>query len=126
MKTCPYNHEGLLGHRLVLWAAIHLPWTRRWIVRLDDAVGNGAINPAKTWWTDLEIVDGKVVLPRGTNRRGLSPAKPAKAQEIAYYPAAAMPPPDAQAPVPVDRKAALAVQPETPAAARARTRRPPQ
>lgn len=123
MKTCPYNHEGLLAHRAVLWAAIHLPWTRRGIVRLDDAVGQGSINPAKTWWTDLEIVDGKVTRPRGTNRRTLSAGKPVKAQEIAYYPAAAMPPPAAKDPVPVDRKAALAVRPELPDAARARGRR---
>ncbi|MEW6690225.1 MAG: reductive dehalogenase domain-containing protein, partial [Pseudomonadota bacterium] len=125
MKTCPYNHEGLLAHRALLWAAIRLPWTRRAIVRLDDRVGNGSINPAKTWWSDLEIAEGKVVAPRGTNRRGLSPDKVLKAQEIAYYPAAAMPPPDAKAPVAVDRKAALAVQPETPAAARARRRANP-
>ncbi len=120
MKTCPYNHEGLLAHRLFLWAAIHLPWARRWIVRFDDRIGNGSINPAKTWWTDLEIVDDKVVPPRGTNRRELAPDKPIKAQKIAYYPAAAMPPPDAKAPVPVDRKAALAVALEAPAAARNR------
>jgi reductive dehalogenase len=122
MKTCPYNHEGLLAHRVFLWAAIHLPWARRWIVRYDDRVGNGSINPAKTWWTDLEIVDGKVVPPKGANRRNLTPHKPAKAPEIAYYPAAAMPPPGAKTPVPVDRKAALAVRPESPASARARTR----
>jgi reductive dehalogenase len=125
MKTCPYNHEGLLAHRALLWAAIHLPFTRRWIVRLDDAVGNGAINAAKTWWTDLEIVDGKIVVPRGTNRRGLSlgkAAKPPAEHAIAYYPAAVMPPPDAKEPVPVDRKAALALaaKMESPAAARAR------
>jgi len=127
MKTCPYNHEGLLAHRAFLWAAIHLPWTRRWIVRFDDRIGNGAINAVKTWWTDLEIVEGKVAPPRGTNRRNLSVGKPAKAQEIAYYPAAAMPPPDAKAPVPVDRKAALAQasRMEMPAAARARTRGKP-
>jgi reductive dehalogenase len=112
MKTCPYNHEGLLAHRALLWAAIHLPFTRRWIVALDDRVGNGSINPAKTWWTDLEIVDGRIVVPRGANRRGLSLDKPLKAQEIAYYPAASMPPPDAKGPVPVDRKAALATFPE--------------
>jgi reductive dehalogenase len=122
MKTCPYNHEGLLAHRMLLWAAIRLPWTRPWIVRLDDAIGNGAINPVKTWWTDLEIVDGKIVPPKGTNRRNLSVGKAAKPQEIAYYPAAAMPPPDAKVPFAVDRKAALAVTPESPAAARARTR----
>ncbi len=123
MKTCPYNHEGLLAHRMVLWAAIHLPWTRRWIVRFDDAIGNGSINAAKTWWTDLEIVEGKVVKPKGTNQRGLSLEKAATtpaAHRIAYYPASAMPAPDAKQPVPVDRKAALGVQLETPAAARAR------
>ena len=120
MKTCPYNHEGLLAHRAFLWAAIHLPWARRWIVQLDDRIGNGSINPAKTWWTDLEIVEGKVVAPRGTNRRGLALDKALKPQKIAYYPAAVMPPPDAKQSFPVDRKAALTVAPESPAAARAR------
>jgi reductive dehalogenase len=122
MKTCPYNHEGLLAHRAVLWAAIHLPFTRRWIVRLDDRLGNGSINAAKTWWTDLEIVDGRIVAPRGTNRRGLAVgrAESSAQREIAYYPADAMPPPDAKDPVPVDRKAALAVEPELPRQARAR------
>jgi reductive dehalogenase len=108
MKTCPYNHEGLFAHRLALWAAIHLPFARRFIVRLDDALGYGAINPVKTWWSDLEIVEGKVVKPRGTNRRNLNPEKKLKEQEIAYYPAALMPPPDAKGAVPVDRRAALA------------------
>ena len=120
MKTCPYNHEGLLAHRAFLWAAIRLPWVRRWIVRLDDAIGNGAINPAKTWWTDLEIVGDRVVKPRGANRRGLTPLKAVAAQQIAYYPAAVNPSPAAKTPVPLDRKAALAVRPETPAEARAR------
>jgi ferredoxin len=122
MKTCPYNHEGLLGHRVLLWAAIHFPFTRRWIVRLDDALGYGAINAAKTWWTDLEIVDGRIVVPRGSNRRGLSVGKAESStqREIAYYPAKMMPPPDAKDPVPVDRKTALAVKPESPGHARAR------
>ena len=29
MKTCPYNHEGLLVHRAFLWLAIHVPAARR-------------------------------------------------------------------------------------------------
>jgi hypothetical protein len=58
-----------------------------------------------------------------SNRRDLSPAKALKPQEIAYYPAAAMPAPDAKAPVMVDRKAALAERLESPASARARTGR---
>lgn len=112
MKTCPYNHEGLLAHRAFLWAAIRLPFARRLIVALDDRVGNGSINPVKTWWTDLEIVDGRIVKPRGTNRRGLSPRGAEKPREIAYYPAALMPPPDAAGPFPVDRKAARSAFPE--------------
>ena len=112
MKTCPYNHEGLLAQRAFLWAAIHLPFTRRWIVALDDRLGHGSINPAKTWWTDLEIVNGKVVAPRGSNRRGLSLGKPCKPTEIAYYPAPSMPPPGAQEPFPLQRKRALAAFPE--------------
>ena len=96
-------------------------------MRFDDRIGNGSINATKNWWTDLEIVAGKVVPPKGTNRRNLSVGKAAKAQEIAYYPATAMPPPDAKAPVAIDRKAALAqaARMETPAAAWARTRRKP-
>ncbi|HEX5612680.1 MAG TPA: hypothetical protein VFX67_08490, partial [Burkholderiales bacterium] len=74
------------------------------------------------WWTDLEIVEGKVVAPKGTNRRGLGLGRPVKSQEIAYYPAAAMPPPEAKMAVPLDRKAALAMRPETPAEARERRR----
>lgn len=46
-----------------------------------------------------------------------------KGHEIAYYPAPVMPPPDANQPIPVDRKAALNVRPETPAEARARRSR---
>jgi hypothetical protein len=112
MKTCPYNHEGLLAQRAFLWAAIHLPFARRWIVALDDRLGYGSINPVKTWWSDLEIVNGKIVVPRGSNRRGLSLGKPRKQTEIAYYPAESMPPAGAQGPFPVNRKAALAAFPE--------------
>ena len=70
MKTCPYNIEGVLSERIFLWAAIRLPFTRRWIARLDDKVGNGSINPVKKWWWDLEWVDGATIEPsKGTNRR---------------------------------------------------------
>ena len=126
MKTCPYNHEGLLVHRAFLWLAIHVPAARRWIARLDDAVGNGRRNPVKKWWRDLEwLREGYAVEPRaGTNRRDLDPARkldPAK-QKIAYYPAAAMPVPDDPNAQAIDRKRGLiaAAAIETPATARAR------
>jgi ferredoxin len=126
MKTCPYNHEGLMLHRLFLWAAIHLPFTRRWIAALDDRVGNGNINWTKRWWLDLEIVGDEVRVPKLANARDLDLTKaqdPAK-HRIAHYPAAMMPPPNQPEPVPLDRKQALAMTAklETPAEAKCRHR----
>ncbi len=125
MKTCPYNTEGLLSHRLFLWAAIKLPFTRSKLAEWDDKVGNGSINPVKKWWWDLEWVDGQTVEPtKGTNARplDLSRIRMAETQQLAMYPAEVMPPPDAEGPVPLNRKAGVkdAEQAEAPAEARLR------
>jgi ferredoxin len=110
MKTCPYNHEGLLAHRLILDLAIRFPMLRGPIARLDDYVGNGRRNMVKKWWTDLEIVDGKTDTPKsGANARELNTDKTDPSVPIAYYPASVMPDgtnADAQL---VDRKAAVEV-----------------
>lgn len=55
MKTCPWNLEGLLAEKPFRWAAMHVPGAARWLARLDDAVGNGTINPIKKWWWDLRL-----------------------------------------------------------------------
>ncbi|MFN2645377.1 MAG: 4Fe-4S dicluster domain-containing protein [Burkholderiales bacterium] len=128
MKACPYNNEGLLAHRLATWIATRFPTTKPWFVRLDDRLGNGELNPVKRWWSDLEIVGGKVVKPRAVNRRGLDIAKGDKlkaTQKIAYINADMLPPPNWKAPFPVERKAALAAAAklETPAQARERIKR---
>lgn len=110
MKTCPYNLEGLLLNRVFLWAAIHLPFARRWIARLDDKVGHGRRNPVKKWWWDLEIIDGVSTHPKaGTNARDLDldGDMPPEKQKLAIYPADMNPAPDATGPVSVDRKAGL-------------------
>lgn len=110
MKTCPFNTEGLLAHRLFLWLAVHIPWTRRWIAILDDKVGNGRRNGVKKWWFDLELIDGRAVPPKaGTNARDLDFSGVLKPQEqkIAIYPADMMPAPDARTPHPVDRAEGL-------------------
>ncbi|MGE4011402.1 MAG: 4Fe-4S dicluster domain-containing protein, partial [Alphaproteobacteria bacterium] len=125
MKTCPYNHEGLLVHNTFLWGAIKFPFLRKWIAKLDDKVGNGRRNPVKQWWHDLEMVDGVCVKPKGANKRELDLSKrlDRAKQKIAYYHADMMPPPNAQdIKVPVDRKQALAAASllETPADALAR------
>jgi ferredoxin len=126
MKTCPYNHEGLLYHRFFLWLAMHVPAARKWIAILDDKVGNGRRNLVKKWWRDLEwLREGYAVEPKaGTNQRDLELDKqmdPSK-QKIAYYHANMMPVPNIIEPQPVDRKAALAASAllETPAEAKAR------
>ena len=120
MKTCPLNKvisaDGPLMTRIASWMGVNAMWAKPALVplavSLDDALGHGKRNPAKKWWFDFEIVDGICVEPRSTNQRDIDPARearmdPAK-QRIAYYCADAMPPPDASAPYPVDRKAALA------------------
>ena len=128
MKTCPFNIEGVLAERALLWAAIKLPFTRGWLARLDDKVGNGSINPVKKWWWDLEWRDGRAIVPpKGTNARNLDMEgdKVAARQQIALYTADMLPPGDAiGVPVKLVRKEALArtEAAETPAQARARAR----
>ncbi len=108
MKTCPYNHEGLLGHQLMLRLAIAAPWSRRFLARLDDGLGHGRRNPVKKWWADVEIVDGVPSAPRaGANARDLNLGKHDPGVPIAYYNAADMPPGNRSRPLPVDRKAAI-------------------
>ncbi|MEM7092439.1 MAG: 4Fe-4S dicluster domain-containing protein [Actinomycetota bacterium] len=129
MKTCPYNIEGVLAERVFLWAAIKMPFTRRWIARLDDRVGNGSINPIKKWWWDLEWRDGRTIVPdKGTNARGLDldGGRIADKQKIALYPPEVLPAGDNQfVPVKLVRKEAVARgrQAESPAAARERLAR---
>jgi reductive dehalogenase len=112
MKTCPFNIEGVLSERAFLWAAINLPFTRRWIARLDDKVGNGSINPVKKWWWDLEWRDGRTIEPpKGTNARDLDldGGRIAARQKVAIYPAEVNPAPVAVGiSVKPDRKAAVA------------------
>ncbi len=128
MKTCPFNIEGVLAERAFLWSAIRLPFTRSWIAKLDDRVGNGSINPIKKWWWDLEWTDGRAVEPtRGTNARDLDldGGRVASKQKVAIYPADVLPPGDAiGVPVKLIRKDALerGAAAETPTAARARTK----
>ncbi len=135
MKTCPLNKvvdaDGPVLARVASWLGINAMWMKPVLVPiatwLDDRIGNGRRNPAKTWWFDHEIVDNVPVLAKATNRRELDPGRkldPAR-QKIAYYHADAMPPPDASGPARVDRMAALAAAQvvETPPEAAARKAR---
>ena len=109
MKTCPYNLEGVLSERPFLWAARHLPFTRRWIASLDDMVGNGRINPVKKWWWDLDYDEsGYYRSARRTNERQLNFRAPLSpdTQKLACYPADTVPSPGAGPTLP-NRKAGI-------------------
>ncbi|MGI9424103.1 MAG: Fe-S protein, partial [Hyphomicrobiaceae bacterium] len=137
MKTCPLNKvisaDGPLLTRMASWMGVNAMWAKPAIVpiavKLDDALGHGKRNPDKKWWLDLEMIDGVCVTPKGINQRDIDPdretKKSARAQKIAYYFADVMPAGDANAPLPVDRKAALAAADllETPDGAAQRVRR---
>ncbi|MFQ5659435.1 MAG: reductive dehalogenase [Gammaproteobacteria bacterium] len=110
MKMCPFNKEGLMAHRLALWAAIKLPFTRRFLIWLDDVLRYGVRNPIKKWWLDLEIVNKRVVRPKGANERDLNLGRKIRGlgdRKIALYPVEKLPGADQQGPCPVDRSQGL-------------------
>jgi reductive dehalogenase len=119
MKMCPWNKEGVLAHRIAMWAAIKLPWTRRTLIWLDDVMKYGVRNKIKKWWLDLEIVDGKVVKPEGINERDLHLERKDKLKEprpTAVYPPERWPAVDRKEPLPFDRKQGIADAAEAAAA----------
>ncbi|HIB81078.1 MAG TPA: Fe-S protein [Gammaproteobacteria bacterium] len=119
MKTCPLNKvvtcEGSLLERVASWCGINARFLKPALVplavKIDDWLGNGARNPAKKWWFDLEVIDNVCVDPvKGVNQRELNlehEVDPTK-QKIAYYLASMMPVPNNLESQVVDRKAALA------------------
>lgn len=74
----------------MIWRSIDYPELAQAIALEDDLQGNGARNPVKKWWFDLEVVDGIALHPRaGTNARDLSlgrEEKLAKLQKLAIFP----------------------------------------
>lgn len=110
MKTCPWNIEGVLSEWPFLNAAMHLPFTREWIAKLDDKVGNGNINPVKKWWWDMDTNDeGEIILANKANAREISfrPALDPAKQKLACYPADIASPPVSETPIEPDRKAGV-------------------
>jgi len=122
MKMCPWNKEGLLAHDIAMWAAIKLPFARRFLIWLDDALGYGKRNPIKKWWLDLETIgrgeEKKVVRPDGVNERDLNRDRDTSGgnDRVALYPVEKLPTVDMKDPAPPDRKQGLA---DTKAAERA-------
>ena len=127
MKMCPWNREDTVEAERLMWLSIEHPELARSIADLHDVEGNGARNPIKRWWFDLEVVDGVAGHPvAGTNERDLEPdrIKLAAKQKLAMFPPELQPKGGTTVAevVPVDREAGLKMyeQAETPAHARAR------
>ncbi|MGB0959109.1 MAG: 2Fe-2S iron-sulfur cluster-binding protein [Halocynthiibacter sp.] len=110
MKTCPWNLEGLFAEAPFRWTAMHVPQLAKPLAKLDDALGNGSINPVKTWWWDLEMIDDGPYGParEPANKRGILPDFDLKYEDqtLAVYPAPLAPPPDPW-PAPMDREAGI-------------------
>ncbi len=110
MKTCPWNLEGLFAERPFRWAAMNVPSLAPAVAKLDDAVGNGGLNPVKKWWWDLELREDGAYRPvrAPVNARSLQRDLDLKPQDqtLAVYPAPLTPPPWPY-PYPMDREAGI-------------------
>ncbi|NBP71985.1 MAG: hypothetical protein EBU57_02055 [Alphaproteobacteria bacterium] len=94
-----------------MWAAIKLPWSRRFLIWLDDKMGYGTRGEANRWWLDLETKkkDGRSFHSDNANARDLSLDRDTSMgnDKIATYPVEELPRADQKEPVPVDRKQGL-------------------
>ncbi|MBL4645134.1 MAG: reductive dehalogenase, partial [Rhizobiales bacterium] len=110
MKTCPWNLEGLFAEAPFRWAAMNLPGTAKLLAKLDDSLGNGALNPIKKWWWDLEIDESGAYLQttNTVNQRELQKDLDLKYEDqtLAVYPAHLAPHPW-PFPFPMDRESGI-------------------
>ncbi len=107
MKTCPWNLEGLFKEKPFRWAAMNIPAAAPVLAKLDDALGNGSLNPVKKWWWDLEAQpDGRFQpTDKPVNERTLQKDLHLKYEDqtLAVYPANLAPHPYPY-PFPMDRE----------------------
>lgn len=110
MKTCPWNLEGIFAERPFRWAAMNMPKAAPVLARLDDALGNGEMNPVKKWWWDLEMEEDGGYRPtrHPVNARALQKDLDLKYEDqtLAVYPAPLAPHPWPY-PFPMDREAGI-------------------
>lgn len=107
MKTCPWNLEGLFAEKPFRWAAMNIPAAAPMLAKLDDAAGNGGLNPVKKWWWDLELQEDGSYRPttHEVNERDLQKDLDLKYEDqtLAVYPANLAPHPW-PFPFPMDRE----------------------
>ena len=113
MKMCPWNREDIVEAEAWMWQAIEHPEQAKMLADQDDFDGNGARNPVKRWWFDLEVVDGIAIHPvAGINQRDLDfgRIRLADKQKLAMFPPQLQPKAGTTISevVPVDREGGLA------------------
>lgn len=110
MKTCPWNLEGLFAEAPFRWAAMNMPSAAPALAWLDDAVGNGGLNPTKKWWWDIEGENDAAYAPTQNPVHARDLQRDLKLdyadQTLAVYPANLAPPPYPY-PYPMDREAGI-------------------
>ncbi len=110
LKMCPWNKVDFPLHNLGRWAAIKLPWTRRFLAWLDDRLGYGNRNLVKKWWFDLTGEKDTLVKPKSTNERDLQlDRKRSDKHRIALYRTDMLPRADQMHEVPYDRREGLEI-----------------
>lgn len=127
MKMCPWNREDTVESRRLVQLSVDVPEARPAIIAMDDVLQNGKRNLIKRWWFDLEVVDGIVTTPAGTNERDLNLDRDAKLgqnQKLAMFPPRLQPVGGTTLDeiVPVDRTAGLDAYANAEPPANARTR----
>ncbi len=125
MKMCPWNNEGIMLERFAVWLSINLPFTQKFLAWLDDFVGNGKQNKERKWWFDLDNDQGKIIIPKATNKKDLkADKKEPKGHRISNYTVESLPKHNEKDPWPFDRKGGwdLAKKIESPEEARKRVK----
>jgi reductive dehalogenase len=130
VKVCPLSKDttwdGPILHQLGSWLGINAMWLKPvlapFAIWLDDVLGNGNPVDEKKWWLDLEVIGKRcfrydpknhVEQAKAVNRPMINPAKKQRgADNIAYFPASTLPPPDMKGPYPTDRKLGLKIAAE--------------
>jgi ferredoxin len=63
IKVCPWNKPEGLTHDMVRWMVKHMPFTDKFLVKMDDTWGYGKQDNRYKWWFDMEDVDGELKVP---------------------------------------------------------------
>jgi reductive dehalogenase len=125
VKVCPLSKDmtldGPILHQIGSWLGINAMWLKSVLapiaIWLDDIAGNGNPVDEKKWWLDLEVMgkrsfkydpENYVEAAKGVNRPMINKHKKQRGDDnIAYFPASTLPPPDMMGPYPTDRKLGL-------------------